>query len=1145
MPDRGVFIGVGIDEYDCDLANLTHAVADVKAVASLLSEGFDGEPLFNATTAEANEYLKSFKNQAGGRPLVLLWSGHGSNDEGLMLATKDEADELAAATVIRHCVRSRANQLLLIIDTCQSEAALDLSQQASGWLADTKASEGRVWLGILVSCSTADYGARDGAFGNLLRKLLLEGPDSADQKRRWSKHNEYIHGEDLGNALLEEWISSDQRPHFRREGNPWYIVPNPLWTPGAPEEVVEHLLLAARGGKSDAHHSWFTGRTDEVNKIASWVTASPGVRVVTGSAGTGKSAIVGRVVSLSNPTERANLQQAERPWGHADPGERSIAAHVHARGLTADRMADELDSQLVRAGVLTPEENGKRNASLLVGALQQVVEEGKTPPVIVIDGLDEARGQSFAITDDLITRLAAYASVVVSTRPLTDNDDTELLDALSPDEVLDLDHPAHRESGRAAIRDYVRERLSYVDDAMDPSMIAAHLVDESSAVEKRPFLLARVITDQLRANHVNTTQPDWRTHIAHSIEEAFDVDLGRVEPPPVNLPIGLTAQQLARTMLTALTWGLGAGFPEEEWLTVASTLANTQLERDHVSWGVDQLGRYVVQDGEAGMAVYRLAHQSLADHLRPPYQPSGDFPFDPAATVVTTALLKRYADLLASGLPARAATYLWYYAWVHAANAGLDGLSKLRQLARSDTSLVPDVAMADLQVADWSAAWGRRTEAAAPTEEATTHYRALTTDNPAYLPNLASALNNLGIRYSEIGRHNDAVAPTEEAITHYRALAADNPGYLPDLAMALTNLGNRYGNIGRHNDALTHSEEAVTLRRAQTADNPAYLPDLAMALNNLGIRYSNTGRHNDALAPTEEATTHYRALAADNPAYQPDLASALNNLGIRYSNIGRYNDALAPTEEALTLRRVQSADNPAYLPDLAMALNNLGIRYSEIGRHNDAVAHTEEATAHYRALAADNPGYQPDLASALNNLGSCYGNIGRYNDALTHTDEAVTLRRAQTADNPAYLPDLAMALNNLGGCYTDLRRHNDAVSPTEEATTHYRALAATNPSYLPDLAGALNNLGNCYGNIGRHNDALTHTDEAVTLRRAQTADNPAYLPDLAMALNNLGGCYTDLRRHNDAVSPTEEATTHYRALAATNPSYLPDLAGAL
>ena len=59
---------------------------------------------------------------------------------------------------------------------------------------------------------------------------------------------------------------------------------------------------------------------------------------------------------------------------------------------------------------------------------------------------------------------------------------------------------------------------------------------------------------------------------------------------------------------------------------------------------------------------------------------------------------------------------------------------------------------------------GRRAEAVAPTEEAVNAYRGLAADNPAFLPDLAMALNNLGIRYSEVGRPAEAVAPAEEAV---------------------------------------------------------------------------------------------------------------------------------------------------------------------------------------------------------------------------------------------------------------------------------------------------------------------------------------------------------------------------------------------
>ena len=95
-------------------------------------------------------------------------------------------------------------------------------------------------------------------------------------------------------------------------------------------------------------------------------TARPGILVVTGPAGRGKSALVGRLVSLSNSTERTRLL-AQGPVEHADPGERSVHAHVHVRGVRSNA-SSRLDDQLVRAGVLSPHPGGVRNRGDLLGA---------------------------------------------------------------------------------------------------------------------------------------------------------------------------------------------------------------------------------------------------------------------------------------------------------------------------------------------------------------------------------------------------------------------------------------------------------------------------------------------------------------------------------------------------------------------------------------------------------------------------------------------------------------------------------------------------------------------------------------------------------------------------------------------------------
>ena len=451
--------------------------------------------------------------------------------------------------------------------------------------------------------------------------------------------------------------------------------------------------------------------------------------------------------------------------------------------------------------------------------------------------------------------------------------------------------PANRQDATEAVRAYVAKRLAdSVAGGMDTAAVAEAIIQLAREEGEGLFLLARVITSQLRAEPVDTSQPGWEAMLSRSVEAAFTRDIERIPPlrrDDSDLPAA------ARELLTALAWGYGAGLPTDIWAVIATALSATQVQydRDAVYWLLGHAGRYIVEDGEGGHAVYRLSHQRLVEHLHPRPAPAEVDTAQQQAAPVATALIDHYLALLARGLDPETPTYLWRYVWRHCADAGPAGINALRQLAAT---------------------------------------------NPAFLPDLARALNNLGNRYSELGRRHEAVAPTEEAVTLYRQLAATNPAFLPDLASALNNLGIRYSELGRRQEAVAPTEEAVTLYRQLAATNPAFLPDLAMALNNLGIRYSELGRRHEAVAPTEEAVTIYRQLAATNPAFLPDLASALNNLGIRYSELGRRHEAVAPTEEAVTLYRQLAATNPAFLPDLASALNNLGNRYSELGRRHEA-----------------------------------------------------------------------------------------------------------------------------------------------------------------------------------------------------------------
>jgi hypothetical protein len=1132
------FVGVGIGDYDHYPSPLPGAPDEVEQIAELLGSRGVRATIAEATTepdliTELRHALRSEEADTQGQ-LVVLWAGHGDRtpDSSLRLVAEDtiqsSAPLLTADYIASVAVRAGAAQVLLIFDTCFSgSGTISALATADRWHSEQVGPPGKVWLGVLSSAMDWEK-ARDDLFGDRLLRLLREGPTDDYWKQRWSVHNAGIRGDDLMMALLEEWDDdAPHRPKAAQYGSAWTLLPNPLHDPDAPPRVLEHLLYAARGGEAEDETWYFTGRHAVVDRLVSWVrSGQPGLRVITGPAGCGKSAVLGLLVCLSNPEQRAALLQ-QRPLDYTDPGEGSVHAHVYARGLAHVQLVRQLDTQLSNAGILPMDRRGLRGGGELVDA----VASSGARPVIMVDGLDEAGVEAWPIAAELLRPLARHALILVGTRELPPLDDgLPLVTRLQPA----YSHVVHL--------------LDEVDDApaMAPELIANAIQDLPRHDDEGTFLLARAITAQLRAEPVETTQPGWQQQLSTSVEEAFDRDLDGLPP------LTRGEEQLPGAgfdLLAALAWAHGAGLPDDIWPLIATTISpnSSRYGRDDAYWALTQAGRYVVEAGEFGHAVYRLSHQRLAEHLRARTVNRG---VRDAELRIATTLVSTYHELLDERVNPADHPYLWRYTWRHCADAGPPGITALRRLVDlNPAAFLPDLALASQYLAARHVEAGNPLQAVRPAEDAVALFRQLATDNPGYLPDLAMALNNLGVRYGEVGRRTDAVYPAEEAVTLFRQLATDNSAYLPDLAMALYNLGVRYGEVGRRTDAVYPPKEAVTLFRQLATDNPAYLPDLATALTDLGVRYSEVGRRTDAVYPAEEAVTLFRRLATDNPGYLPNLAGALGNLGTSYSQVGRPADAVQPSKDAVTLFRQLATDNPAHLPDLAMALNNLGESYSQVGRRTDAVYPAEEAVTLYRQLAADNPAaFWPNLAMALNNLGIRYIQVGRRADALAPAEEAITLRRELAVDNPGFLPDLATALNNLGLSYSQVGRRTDAVQPAEEAVTLYRQLAADNPAaFLPDLATALNNLGTCYGQGGRPADAVQPIEEAVTLRRQLAAGNPAaFLPDLAGALNNLGTCYGQVGRPADAVQPIEEAVTLRRRLAAGNPAaFLPDLAGTL
>jgi tetratricopeptide (TPR) repeat protein len=181
-------------------------------------------------------------------------------------------------------------------------------------------------------------------------------------------------------------------------------------------------------------------------------------------------------------------------------------------------------------------------------------------------------------------------------------------------------------------------------------------------------------------------------------------------------------------------------------------------------------------------------------------------------------------------------------------------------------------------------------------------WRTRATQDPAtYWPSLATTLNKLAEFYDDEDRFGDEETALKEAAAIRRELAAHDPAYRPDLAETLANLGGFYGdaNASRFDEAEAALKEAAAIRRELAASDPACRSDLAQTLTILGVLYRNKQRFADAEAAYHEAAALERELAMQNPAnYGPDLVGTLNNLASLYRDMHRESDAKAAEAEA-------------------------------------------------------------------------------------------------------------------------------------------------------------------------------------------------------------------------------------------------------
>ncbi|MFD6186733.1 caspase family protein [Streptomyces goshikiensis] len=1164
---RGTALGVVVENYQSGrFRQLTGATAQMRELCELLEERGYGttvvqDPEWSAVNKPLGDWARNWSATGGHGPAVVLWSGHGVlDDRELRLIVRDTVDpefagDVHSADLLASTASySGADQVLLLIDTCHAGAGVAPSlERALGRLSQRNLPPGRsAWFGVIASCRPQEKAEAGGILLDAFARVLREGPRTDEYRHLWSRHNGQVSGNTVIQTVLAEWPAEvGHRPLDARTGQDRLMFANPLRAAATEPELVEHLVQAARGAVPDDEGWFFSGRRRVLGEITEWLEARrPGLFLVTGSAGSGKSAVLGRVATLSDPAHRADvLAHLPLTPRDPDPGEDSVDVALHLRGFTVQQLAEAIARRLALPRPQTP--------AALIAEVEKGWPDSRRRLVLVLDGLDEAApDQAHPVVEQLLAPLSRLACVLLGSRDRPfrpqqepgeslDQAVSRLLDVRA--RASDLDDESDTESD---IREYCRRRLLARGLPDADATTATGLVAGRASTRSGGFLFARMATDSLlrRFAAAGTEDWDWEEAIPSSISAAFTEDL---ESGPVRERDGAVLPHAAEDLLTALAWSAGNGMPARGvWEAAASALGGDGVAYgpEDVDWLLNEYGRYVVEDTDGTQAVYRLYHREFIAHLQQISQPS-----DPAYRVVR-ALVDLLRGQTAEGTVAEKVNpYLLGALSAHAALAEERGIALVRELVDTHEELFrPALARALGGMAVSRSDVGRRAGALAPSREATDIYRELAAANPtAYLPHLAGSLTNLANIQSATGDRQGALTTVAEAADLYRELAADNPtAYLPDLAGALNNLAAFQSETGDRQGALTTITEATGLNRELANSNPAtYLPSLAGALNNLANIQAETGDRQSALTSIAEATDLDRELAAVNPAtYLPDLAMTLNNLANRQSETGDRQGALTTITEATGLYRELAAVNPnAYLPHLAGALNNLAAFQAETGDRQGALTTITEATGLNRELANGNPVvYLPDLAISLNNLANIQAETGDRQGALTTITEATGLYRELANGNPAaYLPHLAISLNNLANRQSDNGDRQGALTTITEAVAIRRTLTQANPAaYLPGLAISLNNLASIQAETGDRLGALTTITEAVAIRRTLTRANPAaHRPDLATSLNNLANRQSENGDREAALATVTEATDVYRELANGNPAaYLPGLA---
>ncbi|MFI1731368.1 AAA family ATPase [Streptomyces acidicola] len=594
------------------------------------------------------------------RRKILYWTGHGVDlgEQGYYLACRDswadgrfEPGRAIALTelVDRLLAPGAEAETLIVLDACSSHGnlrqALGRALSKERESVDTAHRERRHGY-VVIGTSGVGRVIPEGQWVDWLDEALGDpGVRMADHVRPLEPTAMYLPVEYLRETVDQRAAASgldqtEERPgHVEVRSLPNSFLHNPYYnddedqpyrTAQLPGDDVhpwlgtEHFGLES-GGDLDRI---FAGRHRALSRLVRWLdTHSQGLLAVTGPAGSGKTALLGRLALMSVPAKCARLDPPPPPQVRPRPG--TIHAVISCHGQSLVTLTRALWEVLTAFPDMAPLPDGVTTTTACLKEIDALVR--RTGALnLLFDGLDEAMPeQAHEIARHLLNPLARSrgVKVVVGTRPQPrqqaahrEPEETlpETLDQTAPALALDEDEEAERDIARMAGTILDSTGSPWRGDASrEERHRAADRIAEESG---RLFLVARLMAGELAREPVRIPEEQLVERIragGAGLRERLAQEIRYLSSGGER-----HAAELLRPLALVQGRGLSADRigDRQLWLALANCLRDTaseELTEETLTRVLEQATGSVVtaQRESAEVRSYRLAHPSYGAYL--------------------------------------------------------------------------------------------------------------------------------------------------------------------------------------------------------------------------------------------------------------------------------------------------------------------------------------------------------------------------------------------------------------------------------------------------------------------------------------------------------------------------------------------------